>query len=582
MDVLTRPTAARDEPGPSPGRLILGQIPADFDPRRDLPIAAWCFLGAEDVYAEWEDLAFYDALTDANELARAGDAIRLLANHLLGAWQRDLDRRHGSRHTREYWRILVLPWLLQVCHAVWMRWQVVREFVDRHRETRLAVDVWLDDVDWHAEDLFDINRRIFPRHPFNFWLTSRIVGRLAPPGWSLERVSPDQPAPGPKEAAAKGPRARARRLFRNLRCRQVTGIRWAALPLSVFLAVLPARPRRVPPRPEPSAADIEGLFPASFLELIDDILPRLLPRVLGDGYAAMEAAAAGRRYRAGRTNVVGPVLILNEDDKFTLAHAAEAGERIVCTQHGGGACLKVNANGVEIEYPQDAYLSWGWSGREDYGGRIVAVPSPLYSRYADRYRRRDDHLVFVAGEERMFAHRIEICHQPAQAVASRRHRLAFLEGLPAELRARLHYRSYPAGHGVLADEIYMRRRLSDLEVITGTLEPHMLRCRLLVVDHPTTTFGLAMAANVPTIALLDPEVWAFARQAEPHFDRFREVGVVCAAPAQAARKAAAVWDDVEGWWQGPEVQAARRAFCAAYAPTSRAWWFEWAKVLWRL
>ena len=582
MTDLGMGSAARPLVDVDGGRLILDIIPSDFDPRSDVAVAPWCFLGREDVYPEWEDLPFTDVALDHDARARTSANLCRLSNFLLPTWRRRLEETHDLVHDEEYWRILLMPWLLFMCQAIWKRYQIVEAVVGRHQDRVYAVDIAEDEVHWDAIDLADIHHRILVSQQFNFWLTSRIIEDLAPSSWSLRRVPLSPVVPPSRRPSERGFRAWGRRLFAGLRCRQVPGVRWMAFPLSVFLALLPRKPRRTPPREVPTREEISGVFPASFLNLLEMLLPRLLPRILREDFAAHEAAAARRTYRPGRTNLVGPVLILNEDDKFILAHAAEAGERIVCGQHGGGSCHKVNGTGVEIEYLQDAYLSWGWQVRERYAGRIVPVPSPMYSPYSERHRAVADRLIFVAGEERIHAHRIETGHEPGQAVAARRNRLAFLERLPRHLRDALHYRPYPEGQGVLPDATRMRTHFPDLKILDGPLQPHLMGCKLLAIDHPTTTFGLAMAANVPTIAYLQPDVWALALQAEPHFERFRGAGIVFDSPEAAAAKVAEVWDDVEAWWAGPDIQAARLAFKHEYARTSGVWWWHWMKALRRL
>lgn len=575
-------SAARPLEDVDVGRLILDAIPADFDPRSDVAIAPWCFLDREDVYPEWEDLPFTDVGIDHDDRARTGANLCRLANFLLPTWRRRLEDAHGLAHDEEYWRILLMPWLVFMCQAMWKRYQIVEAMVRRHQDRPYVVEIAEDVEHWDALDLADIHHRVLVSPQFNFWLTSRIVEALEPSSWSLRRVDLPPIAPPVRRTPDRGFRAWGRRLFSGLRCRQVPGVRWIAFPLSIFLTLLPNKPRRTPPRQAPTQKEMSEAFPAPFLTLLEALLPRLLPRVLSDDFRDHEAAAARRTYRPGRTNLVGPVLILNEDDKFILAHAAEAGERIVCGQHGGGSCHKVNGTGVEIEYLQDAYLSWGWQARENYVGHILPVPSPMYSPYGEGHRATTDRLIFVAGEERIHAHRIETGHEPAQAVAARRKRLKFLDRLPGHLRGALYYRPYPEGQGVLPDATHMRTHYPDMKILDGPLPPHLMACRLLVIDHPTTTFGLAMAANVPTIAYLQPDVWALSAQADPHFKRFRDAGFVFDNPQAAAAKAAEVWDDVEAWWAQPDIQAARLAFKHEYARTSRVWWWHWMKTLWRL
>ena len=104
----------------------------------------------------------------------------------------------------------------------------------------------------------------------------------------------------------------------------------------------------------------------------------------------------------------------------------------------------------------------------------------------------------------------------------------------------------------------------------------------MAIDHGTTSFAIAMAANVPTVAFLNPSIWAPSRQAEPIFERFRKMGVVVDDGKSAAKQVEKIWDNVDGWWNQPEIQTARLSFCQNYARTDQFWLMKWIKALWKL
>ena len=43
-----------------------------------------------------------------------------------------------------------------------------------------------------------------------------------------------------------------------------------------------------------------------------------------------------------------------------------------------------------------------------------------------------------------------------------------------------------------------------------------------------------------------------------------------------------VWSDIEKWWQQPELQELRRAFCKNYANFSTDWYLQWESEFKRL
>ncbi len=84
------------------------------------------------------------------------------------------------------------------------------------------------------------------------------------------------------------------------------------------------------------------------------------------------------------------------------------------------------------------------------------------------------------------------------------------------------------------------------------------------------------------IAYWNEDAFHMTPEAKRIFDKFRAAGVVYGDGATAADHLALVIDDIEGWWQQPEIQSAREEFCETYARVSRFWWVDWIKTLWRL
>lgn len=110
----------------------------------------------------------------------------------------------------------------------------------------------------------------------------------------------------------------------------------------------------------------------------------------------------------------------------------------------------------------------------------------------------------------------------------------------------------------------------------------MLRSRLLIIDHPTTTLNIAMAANIPTIAFWRDGAWPVCEQAKPIMNALRDCGVLFEEASDAAAQASDVWGDVSQWWTSAQVQSARRDFCDQYALTSRTWRWDWLKALYKV
>lgn len=571
---------AKDAPGMR--RLVLGQVPPGFDPHSDVAIGAWCFHGAEAAVADWESLPFVEGYADTAATLDDARHVGELALHLADCMVPEMNRRHGVDYGREYWRTLLLPWLLWVASCVLRRYRAIQAFVDIHAGQAFAAELAADRTEWRFRDLFEFHEKVWSGSAFNHWLTSKIVAALAPAHWRLEMRAAAASETGTMAAATpagRGLRAFLLRIYLNQRCRYVPGVKFSSFVLSAFLAVLPRKARRALREPGEIPADT---FPPAYRAVLDEVLECTLPSVLGRDFAAMDAAARRRRFRPGKINLVGPVLMLSEADKFHLAHAAENGELIVVTQHGGSGPYRITGPAGVVEYLQDAYLTWGWIGQGDAEGRFVPLPAPMLQPYRDKARRGGGNILFAGQSLRVFSPKFDAIPLPSHTLAYRQAKCRFLERLDAALLGNIQYRPYPNDPGCLDETAPITARFPTVHIHTGAFDPALLASRLFVTDYIGTPLTTAMVANVPTIVFIDEKMFPICRQAAPVFERLRAAGIAHASAGDAAAFVNRTWPDLEAWWASAEVQTARRLFCAHYARTDRFWLVHWMKALWRL
>ena len=157
--------------------------------------------------------------------------------------------------------------------------------------------------------------------------------------------------------------------------------------------------------------------------------------------------------------------------------------------------------------------------------------------------------------------------------------IRFLEALPEVLRGNLFFRPHPFdfGHD-------LRKGLSDRYPFLHwddrpSFAQSLSRARLLVIDHLGTPMLEALAADVPTLLFWHPQRWEVREEAQPHFDRLRQAGILLDNPEEAAARAAEIAMRPGPWWRSPEVQETRREFVHRYALRHPQWAKVWAEVL---
>lgn len=519
---------------------------------------------------------------------------------LLGHLGEHLSRVHGVGSGVRYWRIIVGPWLMFFIHVVYDRYEHLKAAC--RMAERVETDVMAGGLPT-AADTADWLNRAHRSDAYNLQLFSEILRRALPLGHVVRHEMTL-----PVEARGDVPR---RRGFRErlagwafateariagaaaARCRvalfdlyiprgrtwQLTlGTRLRALPFVIPDAgPVPHEldhPRREALSRLPSADDFEQLVVA--------LLPRSLPRLFVEGFAAARKRVLGRA-------VAPPPLILSangwyfqEGFKLWAAEATESGSRLAAVQHGGGYGLR-----AIIPYERhersvaDVFLSWGWADPSD--PKLRNLPSLKLSpniSFRSRARRRGG-LLFVASSIPRYMHTFHSVPVGNQAEDYFAWQGRFLASLTDSVRADVSFRT--VGLSDSYGQAVWPRIARQFPALRRD-ESHGFRkslraARLVIVDNLETTFLESLRENVPTVLFWDPRLWQVRPETEGHFESLRRASVLFDTPEDAAAHAEAVDADPETWWRSESVQRARRSFVDRYALATSDWCGEWVRFL---
>ena len=567
-------------------RLYLSTIDSKYRIDNDFVLGPWSFIGKEDIAPQWEDLTFPQAFETPEIVAETSVACSDLTCYLIAQWGEILNRRHGTTYETDFWRPLLTRWILHATSATWRRWNIVERFVEANRTETIRASVidTTEKVSWNFSGLSEFINIGLISPEFDFWLYSLCLNRLAPDHWILEPINKFAvPSRENKKFTQPPVRTNAlkrfgRQILGRLPFGDILGINpfWT-LVFSAYVCVLPKhRPAqyyfqtiRKPP----------NSFPNSFLELLDHILRSSLLKCIDSDFHTYNEKAKRYRYFPGRLFVTG-ASHSNEDTNFQTAHAIVNGETVVRTQHGSSYGTMAHSHVKKLtEYSMSAFLTWGWTKQNNSKGRFFVGESPLLSRLRNRHRPRTNDIILVGTKIMLRSDRINYTPDPSYSTLYRKEKFLFVSSLDDSFFENLSYRPYVRSSLEMDDAAYMLKHFPTLKILNGSLEDAMLRCRLLVLDHPGTTLNIAMAANVPTICYWDPNTWPYSPEATPYFEALMKAKIIFPDGKSAARRINDLSDNIQDWWLSHEVQSARQAWADQYARTSRFWWLHWFKIL---
>ncbi len=579
--------------------LVFGAMPTGATPATHIASGPWCFTGHEAAFPGWwqtlapwgtkqetpaaapeappsgSPLAAPSSLSSGSPAAQGfplpedpypssaallaaaraanGETRRLLT--LLGD---DHNAAYGVHYSQTYWEMAFGPWLLMAVHMLAERQQRMLDLIARYGNEPLIVPVLPAEASFSFSTTLDFMHNGVLNRRFNHYLFSRMLKTMAPPAWQLQPV----PSPLPLHHAAgtaPSPRAHFKEYIRQW-LRRMPFPRQKGFSLGQSLLLSLAVLGNDKKRPDASldfsvycAEPLAWHFPA------EEIIRACLPRTLEP-----ETLPRPGSHR-GRLRCMTAVISQNDTYRLELAAWREGGGKLFSIQHGANYGNLLAAGGIPFEYMQHAFITWGWEANASIPANALPMPHPLLSAMYDTHQGGEPSLILVGTEMSTFTYRLKSRPLAANLVRYRTGKLAFLAALHSDILPQTQYRPYFSVPSGLDDAAFVHAHYPQLPLCQGDLTAHLLRCKLLVLDHYGTTLHTALAANVPTVAFWHQEQWGMEEATLSVLAVLRKAGMVHASAEEAAAHVNTVWNDVASWWHSPEVQAARKLWLQHYA-----------------
>jgi len=314
-----------------------------------------------------------------------------------------------------------------------------------------------------------------------------------------------------------------------------------------------------------------------FVNVLKESIIYSMPRCYVEGYAYVSGRVNDIKRKKPHFIISAIGWYFNEMFKFYAARMKSKGSKLVGVQHGGdyGYSLYQSAFIFELKN-KDMFFSWGWGKGMD---KIKALPNPHLSRIKNTYSNRGDGILYISTNYPK--HFFSLLSYPGTEGMEMyfEQQFSFLKKMPSRLTGKLYYRSYPTDYG---------RRIKDrVKMMNPSIRwadksrsfQWMRRSRLVVLDHPGTSFVEAMVVNVPLILFYSRELWAMSPYAESLFDAMRSKGIVQPNPDSAAVKLDEVYDNAREWWKDRQIQKIREEFIESYGYSRKNWRDIWAKEI---
>lgn len=306
----------------------------------------------------------------------------------------------------------------------------------------------------------------------------------------------------------------------------------------------------------------------TFAAFIRDFIPMNIPLSVLEGFYRMQEVSRDISWpKVPKAIFTSNAFWLDEVFKFWCANLIENGTPLITSQHGGnyGVALWSFMEDHQTSI-SDLFLTWGWRNDKKRNIKPLGILKNLGLSVKSN---KNGYLLLVQMMlPRYSYHMYSVPISSSQFSSYLSDQYDFVKNLPCNIQEKLLIRvnSYDYGYDV------NKRWLDNFPFIKldygrKSMLSSMRDSRIFISTYNATTFLESMSANFPTIIFWNVNFWELNKQSIPYFELLEEVGIFHKTPESAAKKVINVWDDVDKWWNGKLIQAARIKFCYAYART---------------
>ncbi len=572
-------------------RLICGSLPDDFDPKSDILVGPWSFLGKEKKYPNWPFFEWEpDPFSSVAELVNAEESVNAWYQDELDQIVIHFNQLNGSNHSKVYWNYFLTPWLITLMQVIWDRSLRVEDLLQKYQNLPLSIELVEFKSNWSFTDSVDFFSNGILGQEFNHWLLSLLIADKAPSNWVFSWRTPlatgEYQEQNPDSQATKSPKDRLKDTLRPYRwpsrCRGVYGVGFFSARWLSLLMFFSSSNENIEPHSS-NTNGLENFDKCTAINTHSNLLWKILSLVIPSNYKMIAGLGEKRTPKQAKSSLVSNQFF-DDTGRHETALKKEHGEHIISVQHGGYyGNAKVFSVVASHEYSQDNFITWGWKNHGRYIGNFKPLPSPYLSKFPQNaFSKNNESIILVSTRHHAFTYRFDSTPQPGDHAETVKGKIEFISNLTLPVRNNLLYRTFPLGNGSLRDDLILTQKFPWLKYCVGELQPQLNACSLTVLDHPGTTLNINLAANNPTIGFWPKHHWPMSEQAEPFFEKIRDVGIIHTSAPSAAQHINALDGDIAIWWNSVQVQNARIEWNKNFGNTSKIWLWHWTKEIWNM
>lgn len=547
-------------------RLILGRIPDDFDDNRDVILGAWSLVPKGE--PKFVSRTFKGAKKNKQDFKDLEKELVSIFWPMLEELSIKMNRENNTDYSIEFWRMMLAPYLVCILEIILERKFIIEKFIEENQEN-FKVDILnLERISFdHTHDFL---KNGYENIDYHHYIISKIFENLYPNFFQLNPIQ-KKFVKSELNYDRSSLKFRIKFFLKNLLA--ISGVYGLSFSDSIKLSL---KVKREIKRKEPQKLKYDY---KEVDQWIKDFIIEGIPKCFYDLRSITRfSLSPSYKYKI----ITGSYLYTEEEQKLSLAKYVEKGGEVIPVQHGSNFGALHSFTWIYLnEYQYPKFITWGWDKHEDYDGVFVPCPSPLISNLAKaRKNVQETHKVYLVGTKMTpFTDLLSSIPNGLDFIEYREEKLTFFKNLSPKLSSGSAYRSYLDLQTTFEDKKYVINHINGLETADGDFTQRMTEARLVICDHPGTTFHLTMGANIPTIGFWNRKDWLYTDEFLQALIPLKKVGIMHDDARSASEFINSLKEDIDGWWKKDDVQTAVHNWNQSYAKGAENYLNIWKQKL---
>ncbi len=513
--------------------------------------------------------------------------INQIYENLLVEISKKLNEIHKINLNKEYWRIIIGPWLGYFCQIVFDRWFTIKDANSKYQiKNTICLVHNLED---QIPNDFDLFQKMLSSDIWNHILYSEIIKSIGINYSESKFYSTIRPtlkkfckvnfflkikrylrkkminftqigSIGDAYFIFNSVLGKRRQILLQLKLRQFPRV-WTKKEIPFFKLNLEMRKWNLEYPYKLKESEL-----IEYLNIILKLIPKFIPRSYLEGFQYLNSNKLTSNWPKSPQKIftTGSQVV---DDIFKIwaANKINHGAKLYIGQHGGHyETSKISFLEDHQKQISKIFLGWGASSKGSQNIGLFISGSRLFNI---RHNQKGK-LLFLQNCIPRYSYWMWSCIKNANHWEKYfNFNCELIRNLPSKIKNECCIRIYPKADFQYNQIERWKEEFANISIdyCEQSLKQKLLDTRICISTTNTSTMLFTLSINFPTIIYWQSEFCEIRDQAIKYFDELEKVGILQLNYRKAAIHLNDIWNNIDQWWFSKETQAARNIFCDKFA-----------------